>query len=209
MKPSATTKGNAVLRGRRTVEKMDKSAAAEIEQAGGASLEKVREILFGVQMRENDKRFSRLEERLAKDIAEMKDDVRKRLAALEGYVKKEVESLEDRIKTEQDTRNEQLKETTREIKDNAKAFEKKCASLDDQIAKGQKDLRQQLLDLNKRLSDEIQQKTDEVLAALAREAQELRTEKADRAAISTLFTEMAMRLSDEFKLPGTEKLPNA
>jgi DNA anti-recombination protein RmuC len=208
MKLSATKKRIAVSRGKGTVEKNDKSAAMEIEQASGASLEKVRDILFGVQMREYDKRFARLEERLARESAEMKDDVKKRLGALEGYIKKEVESLEDRLKAEQDSRAEQLKEVAREIKDNAKASEKKTASLDDQLARSQKDLRQQLLDLNKRLTDEIQQKTEEVLATLAREAQELRTEKADRAALASLFTEVAMRLSNEFKLPGTEKTGN-
>lgn len=190
------------------MEKIEKSAATEIEQASGASLEKVRDILFGVQMRDYDKRFARLEERLAKDIADLKDDVKKRLTALEGYVKKEVESLEDRIKAEQDGRTEQIKDVHREMKDNAKAFEKKTSSLDDQLAKSQKDLRQQLLDQNKRLSDEIREKTAEVLAALEKEAQELRTEKADRTALASLFTEVAMRLSNEFKLPGTEKTGN-
>jgi hypothetical protein len=96
----------------------------------------------------------------------------------------------------------------RELKDNARTFEKKTSTLDDQLAKGQKDLRQQLLDLNQKLADEIREKGEEVLAALNREAQELRTEKADRTALASLFTEVAMRLSNEFKLPGTEMAGN-
>ena len=122
MKLSATRNRVVVSRRKSTV---DKTTAMEIEQAGGANLDKVRDILFGVQMRDYEKRFSRVEERLAKDIAEMKEDVRKRLEALEGYTKKEVESLEDRIKSEQETRTEQIKDVSREIKDNAKAFEKR------------------------------------------------------------------------------------
>ncbi len=208
MKQSATEKKVAVSRGRKTVDKTDKSGAAELEQASGASLEKVRDILFGVQMRDYDKRFARVEERLAKDIADLKDDVKKRLTALESFAKKELESLEDRIKAEQDSRTEQCKEIAREVKDNAKTFDKKTSALEDQLAKSQKDLRQQLLDLNKRLADEIREKAEEILAAMDKEIQELRTEKADRAALASLFTEVAMRLSDEFKLPGTEKTEN-
>ena len=44
--------------------------------AGGASIDKVRDILFGVQMRDYDKRFARLEERMLKDTSDLKDDVR-------------------------------------------------------------------------------------------------------------------------------------
>ena len=208
MKQSGTGRRSALSRKKGTVRKMDKAPATELDLAGGASLEKVRDILFGVQMRDYDKRFLRLEERLAKDITDLKDDIKKRLAALEGYLKKEVESLEERIKTEQESRAEQMKEVSREIKDNAKAFEKKTSSLDDQLAKTQKDLRQQILDLNKRLTDEIHEKTEEVLAALAKESQELRSEKTDRTALASLLTEVAMRLSNEFKLPGTEKTGN-
>jgi hypothetical protein len=180
-------------------------AMADLEQQGSGSLDKVRDILFGVQMRESEKRFARLEERLAKEIADLKDDVKKRLAALEMYMKKEVESIEDRIRAEQDARSEQDKDLAREFKDNAKAFEKRTATLDETMARGQKDLRQQMLELHQQLTDEILLKTQEVLATLARESQELRKDKADRTALAALFTEVAMRLTNEFKLPVTEK----
>jgi len=32
----------------------------------------------------------------------------------------------------------------------------------------------------------------------------LRSDKADRVALSNLFTELAMRLNNEFKLPGED-----
>ena len=185
------------------MENMNKTAG-EVDQASGASLEKVRDLLFGVQIREFDKRFVRVEERLAKEISDLKEDVKKRLSTLEGYVKKEVDSLEERLKAEQETRSDLLKEVSREIKENAKSFEKKASSLDDQMAKSQKELRQQMLDLNKRLSDEIREKGEEIMAVLVRETKELRFEKTDRSALASLLTEVAMRLNDEFKLPLPE-----
>ena len=50
----------------------------------------------------------------------------------------------------------------------------------------------------------MREQIDEVLAALARETHELRTDKTDRQALASLLKEMAMRLTDEFKLPGVE-----
>lgn len=54
-----------------------------------ASLDKVRDILFGNQMRDVERRFARLEERLVKDTADLKDDVKKRLDTLEAYMRRE------------------------------------------------------------------------------------------------------------------------
>ena len=77
---------------------------ADAEAAAGGNLDKVRDLLFGGQMRDYDRKFARLEERLVKETADLRDEVKKRLAALEAYMKAEVESLSDRLRAEQDGR---------------------------------------------------------------------------------------------------------
>jgi DNA anti-recombination protein RmuC len=171
---------------------------------GGASIEKVRDILFGVQMREYDKRFARLEERLSKDTAELRDDVKRRLAALEHYVRQEIDALGERLTAEQGERGSAVKQIGQELRDQGSALEKRCAAIEDQGARAQREMRQQLLEQQQRLTDEIQQRHQELLAALGRESSELRDDKADRAALASLFTEMAMRLNNQFRLPSTE-----
>src|SRR3954452_3450629 len=86
-----------------------KGAAAEGDgvaagAGGGENLDKVRDILFGSQMRDTDKRFARLEERVAKELSDVRDESRKRLDALETFIKREVQSLLDRIKKEESQR---------------------------------------------------------------------------------------------------------
>jgi DNA anti-recombination protein RmuC len=184
-------------------QKAGQDAAADA-LAGGASIDKVRDILFGVQMRDYDKRFARLEERLLKETSDLKDDVKKRLAALEQYVKQEVDALGERLSTEHAGRTDDVKDLGQQLRETSKAFEKKTATMDDQSAKAQRDLRQQLLEQQQRLTEEMQQRHHELLEALSRDAGELRDEKADRAALASLFTEMAMRLSNQFRLPTTE-----
>lgn len=179
-------------------------AAGATELTGGASIDKVRDILFGVQMRDYDKRFARLEERLVKDTAELREDVRKRLASLEQYVQHEIAALGDRLAAEQGERVDGEKALGAELRETARVFEKKTAGLDDQSARAQRELRQQLLEQQQRLTDEIQQRHQELLSVVGRESGELRDEKADRAALATLFTEMAMRLSNQFRLPTEE-----
>jgi DNA anti-recombination protein RmuC len=170
-------------------------------QAGGdasaASIDKVRDILFGGQVREFDRRFARLEERLLKETNDLKDHLKARLEALEKFTKKETESLADKIKSEHEDRIDAHSTLTKELKDATKAFEKRTASLDDQQTKSQRELRQQILEQGQKLSEELRKRVDDVLARLASEAQVLRNDKADRATIAALLTEMALRLSGE------------
>lgn len=171
---------------------------------GAASLDKVRDILFGNQMRDVDRRFARLEERIAKDARDLKDEIRKRLDAFEQFVKGETESLSNQLRHEQTERTEGDAKQARELADATRAFERRTTTLDEQQSKNQREMRQQLLEQHQRVSDDLRQQVDEVLAALAREANELRHDKTDRQALAALLKEMAMRLTGEFQLPSAE-----
>ena len=59
--------------------------AASAEQGG--NVDKIRDILFGNQMREYDSRFARLEETLLKESSDLKESVRKRIDTLESFFK--------------------------------------------------------------------------------------------------------------------------
>lgn len=170
----------------------------------GGNIDKVRDILFGGQMRDYERRFQKLEERLLQETSELKDEVRKRLAALESFTKQEAASLADRIRNEQEERTDATKDLAREARENMKAFEKKAGALDDALGKAQRELRQQLLELQQRMHDEMRQKVDEVLARLTQESNELRNDKTDRAALASLLTEMALRLTNELSIPGID-----
>jgi DNA anti-recombination protein RmuC len=185
-----------------TAEKVGNAAAPGVEAAGAASLDKVRDILFGNHMRDVDRRFTRLEERVAKEMRDLKDALRDRLDAFEAYVKQEHESLATQARSEQAERSSADARLAREAADAAQVFERRTAAIDEQLSKNQREMRQSLLEQHQRLSEDFRQKIDEVLAALAREAHELRTDKTDRQALASLLKEMAMRLTDEFNIPG-------
>ena len=183
--------------------KVDRTEGADKSQdvggnvAEAGNVEKIRDIIFGAQMRDYEKRFARLEERMLREMTNFRDETKRRFDSLENHFRKEVESLGDRVKAEQDERTESGKELSKDLKDTTKLFEKKIGRLDEQLSKSSRDLRQQILDQSKSLSDEIRQKHGESLAALDRANQELRSDKLDRATLSELLTEMAMRLTDE------------
>lgn len=70
----------------------------------GAPMEQVREILFGAQLKDMEVRFKRQEERLLREIHDVKDSLKKRLDSLENFMKSEVSSLLERLRREQEER---------------------------------------------------------------------------------------------------------
>lgn len=168
-----------------------------VEEAGTASLDKVRDILFGGQMRDLDRRFARVEERLTRETLELKDDMRKRLATLEQFARTETESLAQRNKTEHDARIEATSALRQQLHEASSTFDKKLALIDDELARARREFRQQVLEVQQQLVDEIREKTDAVLARLSRESEDLRADKADRVTLAALFTEIAMRLTHD------------
>ena len=59
-------------------------------------------------------------------------------------------------------------------------------------------------DQSKALTEEIRSRIRETATALTREIKELRSDKTDRAALAGVFTEAAMRLSNDFKQTAKE-----
>lgn len=161
------------------------------------SLHKVRDILVGSQMRELDKKFSRLEERLVKECTDLRDETRKRLDSLETYIREETDALGAKTKNEQVKRDEALKVITEEQKKVAESLEKKMAEIDEEANKIQRELRQQIFNQSQNLHDDIRQKYEELVGLLERETYELRSEKTDRSQLAALFSELALRLNSQ------------
>jgi DNA anti-recombination protein RmuC len=178
--------------------------SAEAENGRAGNVDKIRDILFGSQMRDYEKKFLRLEERLGKEAAELREDMKRRFASLETFIKNEVDALSDRLKAEQAERAESAKELTRDLKDSHKAWEKRAGQMDDQSAKAQRELRQHILEESRRLGEDIEARHKSVTTALQREAQELRSLLTDRLALADLFAEVSLRLKNEFKMPEKE-----
>jgi DNA repair exonuclease SbcCD ATPase subunit len=171
------------------------------EMLGGGNLDQVREILFGAQSRTLDKRLARIEEELPKRVAEMREELKRTVATLEAYARHEIDSLNERLRAEAKERASAGDELGARLDETGKSLRKEIAQLDERTTAAQRDLRQHLLDQTRRLDDEIQRRSDDLVAALARAVEELRSEKADRKAVAGILHEVAMRLTDDLSLP--------
>jgi hypothetical protein len=172
-----------------------------VERAEKDNVEKIRDLIFGSQMRTYEQRFNRFEERLLKETAELREDIKRRIASVEAFLKGELTAILDRQKADQTAGEDGLKEAVREWKESLRANDKRVALLEDQTSKAQRELRQQVLDESKRLAEEIEQKHQELRAYLEKELQELRDNGVDRLTLAELLSEVALRLKAEAKGP--------
>ena len=185
-----------------TVKNTRTEAADDVRVGGEAgNMDKIRDLLVGPQMRDYDRRVARVEERLERELAAMRDELKKSLGLFDSFIKQEIEALSSRLRAEQSERKTSVKDLGDEARAISQRLEQAGSRFDEQLSSSQRELRQQLLEQQRALCDEIRDKSIEAAQSLKREADDLRHQKTDRAALAALLTEMAMRLNDDFDLP--------
>ena len=173
------------------------SAAQTNGMANPSNLERTREILFGPNLREIEKRFSRIEERLTREVGEAREEFRRRLEQVETHFKSEIEILNGHLGTEREERSRQLKQANNDRTAADSSLEEKLSQLVESTGRTTRDLSNQTREQHRLLAEELQHKFDTLTANLAREAATLREDKTDRAALADMLGEIAMRLRGE------------
>jgi uncharacterized FlaG/YvyC family protein len=173
------------------------SADGSLDAAETGSIDQIRDIIFGSQMKAYERRFQRLEERSQQRIEELHAEVGKRLDAIEAFFRTEIATQGDQLKNEHSARSEAIQRLSHEIGEAQRALSQSIADLAQKQAQDASDLRQQMMDLSRNLSEEIRHKHDESSRRLDLAVRELDGAKVARTALSEMLLEMAVRLSDE------------
>ena len=105
--------------------------------------------------------------------------------------------MNQQLKSEQERNAESAKALSKDIESNIRTVTRRIEKQDEKQNKDSQELRQQLLDQTKNLSDQIRKKHQESARALQSNVDELRSEKVDRSALAQLLVEMAVRMSDD------------
>ncbi len=167
------------------------------ELAEVGNMDKIRDILFGNQAKDYEKRFATMENRLAQEASELKEELLKRIDALEVYIKQEIKDINARIKNESIERVDSQKTIQSELKQGVELLNKKIVQEEENLALKSTELRDQILEQSKQLSEEILSKYDHASKNLKQISQQLDDTKVNRSDLSGFFLELAMRLSSD------------
>ena len=176
--------------------------AAPPNEAAPESLDKVRDILFGGQMRAVESRLQGLEERIMREQAAMRSDFNKRLADVDTTAKRDIQTLNDRLTAERTKRAEDLKTVSAELKEVLRSLEKRHVKLEELSGLADAEIRDHILQQSRAISAEIERLSQRVSADLAREVASLRNDKTDVSALVGVFSDMATRLAGESHPPA-------
>ena len=170
--------------------------------AAPESLDKVRDILFGGQMRAVESRLQGLEERIMREQSAMRTDFAKQLADLDASAKRDSQTLGERLAAERTKRTEELKALSAEIKEILRSLEKRHVKLEELTGLADAEIRDQILQQSRAITAEIERLSQRVTTDLNREVASLRNDKTDVSAIVSVFNDMATRLAGESRPPA-------
>ena len=179
----------------------DTPAPAAAAEAPPESLDKVRDILFGGQMRAVESRLQGLEERLRSEHEALRADFAKQVESLDAFIRSEAQLLGERLAAERTKRVEELKSLAAEIKEAIRSLEKRHVKLEEATNLADAGLRDQLLLQAERAATELTRLGEHLTAELKRSHQELESTKTDSAALSGFLSELAARVGGHAAAP--------
>lgn len=172
--------------------------------AEGVSVDKIRDLLFGNQMQDYDRRFTALEERLLQKLNDLESESARNLSTLESTVKKQLESLANQFREEKDRRLDIDKELQRSLRESGQAVEKRLGTLSDQQSRLERDFADQSGQQAQSLREEIKRKNEDLRVSMDKMFGELSNVKTDRNLLAGLFVEIAKCLNQDLVPKGSQ-----
>ena len=174
----------------------------EVEMSEQDNVDKIRDILFGNQMRDLDRKFSQLEDRIASDFSAMRKENNSQIESLQSFVESEIDILTSKLAGEEKTRIDQLDDVDSEIKKNVRQLNDKIADLVKSLDKQSRDSNQKVLKQSQDFSSELTSQIDKTRKRMDGYNQELTLGKVDKASLAEMLNTLALQLNQEE--PGTK-----
>ncbi len=160
-------------------------------------LGKIRDLLFGQQIRQQRDELNRLEDQVSRQgmtLRETLEDLSKNLGTLERLVRCESNSALERCATEARDRKAAHEVLAKRVDELGHRLDAKLSEWDERNKRAERDNHDHLLSQTKLLSDAITQHHADALRALHDSLRELRANKLDRAALAALFVQIGARI---------------
>jgi hypothetical protein len=159
------------------------------------SLDQVRDILFGGQMRMVDARLQGLEARMQQEQASMRAEFTRELAEVDETTKKGIAQLGEQLATERTRRAEDLKALSADMKDLVKSLERRHQALEEAASQADAELRDHLVRQSAVQSADLARTAERLSNQLEQVSTKLQNEKLDTSALASGLTDFVSRLT--------------
>lgn len=159
------------------------------------NVDKIRDIIFGRNMRDYERRFAALEQRIVNDNKRLADDIHARFEQLDNYMRKEFALHSERAAAERKERLEALDDQAARLDEARKVLDNRIADVDDSLSVAAQEIRSRLHEQSTELLELIRKAKEDLSANLQDEARQLRDAKVAREDLAALLQDMALHLS--------------
>jgi|GEM_PF-237397 len=164
------------------------------------NVDKIRDILFGNQMREVSQRFANLEKNLAKDLAALRNENALQIDSLKTFIESEIEILGSKLSGEEQSRVENVDELDDKLKQQVKQIDKNIGDVVNSLDKNSRDINQKILKQSQDFSSELSNQIGEARSRMDGHRQELSAAKVDKQVLSEMLNALALQVNpDESK----------
>ena len=191
---------------------MAKNASPIPQTANGASdgagseqpesLDQVRDILFGGQMRMVDTRLRGLEERIAQEQTALRNDFDRKITELEEASQQQFAAQAERLSAERTKRADELKALSAEMKEALKSLERRHVQFEEATGQADAEVRDHLMKQSAAFSAELARTSERLTSELARAESSLRSDKVDNTALAGTLMDLASRFSGGERAAG-------
>ncbi|MBL8273503.1 MAG: hypothetical protein JNJ74_06815 [Xanthomonadales bacterium] len=169
--------------------------------AAERNVDQIRDILFGGQMRDYERRFQELAQKLEQEAGRLRSEMEKRVSALEKRLDDQVDKLAKAVRLEVGDRGKAVEELEARTLQAARSARAEINGAIDRLQHEQSASDERARKALAELAVSLKAASAGAESALAAARQELRGEKLSRGDFAALLTELALRIKGEFELP--------
>ena len=173
-----------------------KKVAAEVPESG--NVDKIRDILFGSQMSDFNKRFESVDQRLEREAESLRRELKSRLDSLESFVNSELKAVGSRLKDEAGERKSQDEDILERMESSTQKASDRHAAFKEEATEEMRELRKLVMEQSKMILDTLDSKIAELAETVARENADIRHRMTEREMLGSLLMEAGMRLRGEW-----------
>ena len=163
--------------------------------AAPESLDQVRDILFGGQMRMVDARLQGLESRMQQQQASMRAEFTRELADIDASLNRGIAQLNEQLTAERAKRADDLKALSADMKELVKSLERRHQALEEAASQADADLRDHLVRQSAQQTADLTRTAERLSSQLDVVSTKLTADKLDTSALATGLTDLVSRLT--------------
>ena len=160
-------------------------------------VDKIRELLFGNQMQDYDRRFGVLEERFQQRLRDVEGESSRALGSMESSIKKQLESIAGQVRQEQELRAEAVKELGQGLRELMQGLRSGLVRSPTGSPAVEREFTERIGHESQALRDDMRRRNEDTRATIERMFQELSNVKTDRNLLAGLFVEIARCLNQD------------